>query len=62
MWGTLVSRWGSDPVKVKKRPAHGVPSCGSAEMNLTSILEDAVHEDASLIPGISQWVKDLVLP
>ena len=25
--------------------------------NLTSI-----HKDASLIPGLAQWVKDLVLP
>ena len=31
--------------------------CGAAEMNLTSI-----HEDAGLTPGLDQWIRDLVLP
>ena len=40
----------------KLRPI-GSSFCGSAEMNLTSI-----HQDTGLIPGLTQWVKDLVLP
>ena len=37
--------------KNQERSSH----CGSAVMNLTR-----KHEDVGLIPGLTQWVKDLV--
>ena len=40
-------KWKKD--KKKKSSHHG-----SVEMNLTSI-----YEDAGLIPGLAQWIKDL---
>ena len=40
-----------------KKPEFWSFWCGSAEMKLTS-----VHEDAGLIPGLTQWVKDPALP
>ena len=41
---------------VKKKETFGVPIVAQRLANLTSI-----HEDMSLIAGLAQWVKDLVL-
>ena len=35
----------------------GSSHCGAPEINLTSN-----YEDMGLIPGLTHWVKDLVLP
>ena len=53
---TYISKDESSQRKLPKKGAIQSFHCGSAVMNPTSI-----HEDAGLIPGFAQWVKDLVL-
>ena len=44
-------------IKLSKESDGGVPVVAQQVKNLASI-----HEDASSILGLTQWVKDLVLP
>ena len=50
----LIVEQHSDTFKVK--PDH-IPFVAQQLMNLTWI-----HADVGLIPGLAQWIKDLVLP
>ena len=51
------NRWFSLIFCILKNYTNGSSHHGTAVTNLTSI-----HEDVGLIPGLTQWVKDLVLP
>ena len=47
----------TNPIVVHIKLTQGVPVVAQQVKNLTSI-----QEDAALIPGLTQWIKDPVLP
>ena len=54
IWKLPASQSGKCPLK---HTDEGVPIVAQWVKSLNSI-----HEDAGLIPGLTQWVKDLMLP
>ena len=52
----MSSRWPGELLCIPQDQSSQSSRCGSAVTNPTS-----VHDDAGLIPGLAQWVEDLVL-
>ena len=53
----FVTSYDADVTHLARSRIYRRSHCGAVETNLTCI-----HEDAGLIPGLAQWVKDPVLP
>ena len=53
----LRRKWGSTFMLSKMSQKEGVPIVAQRLTNPTGI-----HENAGLLPGLTQWVKDLALP
>ena len=54
--GLSLNSWKVKNAYSYEMASFGVPVVAQQLMNLTS-----VHKDVGLIPGLAQWVKDLVL-
>ena len=53
----ILQAWPKINIFLKKKVRLGVPIVAQQVKNPTSI-----HEDAGLIPGFAQWLKDPALP